>query len=905
MILTVSVVLLMIGAIAFVLCSSFFFQNKDSKGKIRYYVLGYGIGSLLWCLGYGLIGISYNVTLAEDVRKIGVVGTELFLVTELFLISEMSGAGKVTLWTFRVIGVILAITDIILYTPDKVNIFLRKHDGMTWYANPVYRSVKLFHIGCIIFFLVSLLAFYITWIRVNRLKRLRRFLLYIFISNIILIVFTLPDTFLPDMGYEAVSTSGIGAALCAIVVWYGATKLNTFDIRMGNLRDMMFDFVEAGVIVFDMDHELALINQYSKQLMGDQESSSYKLTDFFDIDDETCERIFDQAVDEIYAARLWNRAGTKAYSVRFNAVKDDYGDSFCYMCVFVDVTEEVEAVAKLEIASAAKTRFLAQMSHEIRTPINAVLGMNEMILRETDNGEIREYAENIDSAGNTLLTLINSILDFSKIEDGKMDIVPVTYDTASLINDLVNSISQRAETKGLAFELDIDETLPCRLIGDDVRFSQVIMNLLTNAVKYTEKGLVTFTMRTDHKTQDSVGIFVSVKDTGIGIKDADKNKLFISFERLDEVRNHNIEGTGLGMSIVTNLLEMMGSQLELKSTYGEGSDFYFVIEQKIADDVPIGDYEKRIRESHMNAGTDELINAPGAKVLLVDDNDMNLKVARNLLRLCGIRPDMASSGAETVEIMKNRTYDIVFLDHMMPGMDGVETLRCLKDQDLIPDTTKMIVLTANAVVGAKEQYLEAGFNDYLSKPIELKDLVEKLNMYLPGEAYAQISDDDEVMEFAASDNDDSDDDEIMEFAASGDNDTMGGSSNAIRKVSNSDPYDMNKLIRAGINVETGLNYCGNMEEFYYEMLSDYTASFDARMAELDKELADKNLGEYQIKVHALKSMSKSIGADNVYELALLMENAAKDGNEDYLVHNHAALKDEFRKTTDLIRSCKL
>ncbi|MCR5337767.1 MAG: response regulator [Lachnospiraceae bacterium] len=393
------------------------------------------------------------------------------------------------------------------------------------------------------------------------------------------------------------------------------------------------------------------------------------------------------------------------------------------------------AIEEAKNANEAKSEFLAQMSHEIRTPINAVLGMNEMILRESKDESILEYADSIDSAGNTLLSLINSILDFSKIEDGKMDIIPVKYDTAAFLNNLYQSVVQRAEAKGLIFIMDADETLPCTLFGDDVRVSQVIMNLLTNAVKYTEKGRVRLSVNVKDRDQKSVRIRVCVEDTGIGIKEEDKSRLFESFKRLDEIRNHSIEGTGLGISIVTNLLTMMGSMLEVESTYGKGSKFSFTIRQEIADPAPIGNYEQRLKEGGRRRKQDDVISSPDAKILVVDDNEMNLKVVRNLLKLNGIVPDLVNSGTETIERMKQKTYDIVFLDHMMPGMDGIETLHKLKEMNLVPSQTVIIALTANAVVGARENYLKEGFTDYLSKPIELGQLVEKLKAYLPKGLY--------------------------------------------------------------------------------------------------------------------------------------------------------------------------
>ena len=392
-----------------------------------------------------------------------------------------------------------------------------------------------------------------------------------------------------------------------------------------------------------------------------------------------------------------------------------------------------EQIRLADAANKAKSDFLANMSHEIRTPINAILGMNEMILHESQEPAIIEYSANIGNAGKTLLSLVNTILDFSKIEDGKMEIIPVSYDTASVINNLVHSIQERARDKGLELAVDVDESLPSVLWGDDIRISQVIMNLLTNAVKYTERGTVTFSVREQAREGDSIDLLVSVKDTGIGIREEDLHKLFQSFERIEEKRNRNIEGTGLGMAIVSRLLPMMGSQLEVSSVYGEGSEFSFTLRQKIVDERPIGNYAERLRAGAQQQAHQAGLLASGAKVLVVDDNEMNLKVAANLLKLVGIAPDLAGSGPDAIERIRETDYDVVFLDHMMPKMDGIETLQELRRQGLPHEGTRVIALTANAIVGAKETYLAAGFDDYLSKPIELSKLEAVLIRCLPEE----------------------------------------------------------------------------------------------------------------------------------------------------------------------------
>ena len=731
----ISCLLLIIGTVAGVCGISFFVRNQKATGRLRYYIFAYGICSAIWCIFFGLLGICDDLNLCYLLRKIADLGVVSFLIAETFLGADMCGLNEKTANFFKTLSIVLGVVDYLVYAQNKVNTFVRIGNYTSWIANPEGSLNRAIHSAYIAFTFIMLFSFAVVWYRKNRVKRLRRFLRLFIISNYLMLFFTLPDTFLPIMGKPAVATSGIGAALCAIVIWYGAAQLGSFDIRMGNLRDKLFDFMEVGVVALNTDKKIVLLNRYAENRMKYSDSSEKSIWDYTDISEADALALLDASVNEIQTIQLSNANRTKAYSIRLSAVKDNFDEVFCFLIVFVDVTEEVEAVTKYEIASRAKSRFLAQMSHEIRTPINAVLGMNEMILRESEDENILEYAGNIDSAGKTLLNLINSILDFSKIEDGKMEIVPVKYDTASLINDLYHSIIQRADAKGLEFVIDVDETLPCTLVGDDVRISQVIMNLLTNAVKYTEKGSVMLSIRATERNEGKVQLSVFVKDTGIGIRDDDMVKLFESFERLDEVRNHNIEGTGLGISIVKNLLDMMGSQLHVESEYGVGSVFSFVIQQEVFDETPIGDYKKRQKDSIAHKDKESVIQAPNARILVVDDNDMNLKVARNLLKLCGIRPEEAGSGAQTIELMRQNTYDIVFLDHMMPGMDGIETLQRVKEEKLVPGNTVMIALTANAVVGARETYLAAGFHDYLSKPIELRHLVEKLQEYLPERAY--------------------------------------------------------------------------------------------------------------------------------------------------------------------------
>jgi len=388
-------------------------------------------------------------------------------------------------------------------------------------------------------------------------------------------------------------------------------------------------------------------------------------------------------------------------------------------------------------ANEAKSSFLSNMSHEIRTPINAVLGMNEMVLRESSDPAVISYSESIRTAGNTLLGLINDILDFSKIEAGKMEIIPVDYDLATVFSDLVNMIQTRLDNKGLMLITDFDSKMPHLLYGDEVRIKQIITNILTNAAKYTEKGSVTFSATYEKipDEPDCVMLKIAVKDTGIGIKQEDMAKLFSKFERIEEERNRTIEGTGLGMSITQSLLAMMGSRLEVSSVYGEGSVFAFSLKQNVIKWDELGNYEEAHRSSIASRKKyHEKFTAPDAHILVVDDTVMNLLVFTSLLKSTQVKIDTAESGDDGILLTLKNKYDIIFLDHMMPNKDGIETLKEIMASDSNPNRdTPVVCLTANAISGAREKYIEAGFTDYLTKPIESAKLEEMICGYLPPE----------------------------------------------------------------------------------------------------------------------------------------------------------------------------
>ena len=525
-------------------------------------------------------------------------------------------------------------------------------------------------------------------------------------------------------------------------------------------------------------------------------------------------------------------------------------------------------------ANQAKSAFLANMSHEIRTPINAVLGMNEMILRESGDQSILEYAVNIKNAGSNLLEIVNEILDFSKIEAGKMEILPENYDISSLVFDLVNMLGARAKKKGLESIINADPTLPKTLYGDSVRIKQCVLNLLTNAVKYTKEGSVTFAINFEkiHDSTDKIMLTMSVKDTGIGIKDEDLEKLCSPFERIEEERNKTIEGTGLGMSIVTRLLSMMGTKLDIKSVYGKGSEFSFTLEQKVIDWTSVGDINEAYKKNAIKlAGYKEKLHAPKAHLLFVDDTEMNLEVIKGLLKKTGIKIDTALSGKETLKLITENTYDILFIDHRMPEMDGIETLHAMQslEGNLCKDKP-CIALTANAISGVRQMYLREGFTDYLSKPVAPEKLEELIRKYLPEDYIEEI----DPAESQAQENQAEEE-----------------KSNAfIEKL---------KLIE-DIDLDAALKNCVS-EELLESSVKKYHADIESRATELQELYDSEDWKLYCTKVHGLKTTSRIIGAMSLSSQAEHLEHCADGGDIAEIREKHAPFMQEFLAFKEKLR----
>ena len=516
-------------------------------------------------------------------------------------------------------------------------------------------------------------------------------------------------------------------------------------------------------------------------------------------------------------------------------------------------------------ANAAKAEFLANMSHEVRTPINAILGFNEMIMKETQESQTAEYAVNVKAAGTALISIINDIFDFTNMEASRLELSHSTYSTRELLQHMVTYADYNVGKKNLKLFTYIDENLPRELSGDAMRITQVLNNLISNAVKYTKKGFVAVTIKWEQITPDRGEMFVSVEDSGIGIRPEDMDKITEYFIRTDMKRNQHIQGLGLGLSIVTKILNLMNSTLQIKSEYEKGSEFSFRLMQDVVDPAPVGkvewrhDFQFLLQESRGRKFV-----APDAKILSVDDNAVNLDLFCGILKDTKVKIDTAMNGEEALELIRKNKYHIIFLDHMMPVMDGMKTLEIIKEERLCPETA-VIALTANAVGGMEKRYLGAGFHAYMTKPIEGKRLKDMVRRFLPQVLVVDAKDDEPVSKMVEQ--------KALEW----------------NKIAEKFPY---------LDVNIAKGFCSDDINFYLEVLESYVIHQQVEV--LEKSYANKDLDAYLVQIHALKSTSKSIGAMHMSEHARALEIAAKEKDMDYIRKNHVCVMAEYKELLERV-----
>lgn len=857
------------------ICGISYFMREKNAGALRYYMLVMGFFGALWSGGYGIMGFTETGEVAAVFRAVGLVGVAGFMMTEALMVAYMVELPK---WLFRAYAMIFgifAVVDLYFFIPDQ-HIFVRLNGRMCYYSTNSFG--RMVHNIFLAFVAVTMIAMAILWVHKEKPKRQSYYVRAAILANIAILFSIIPDTILPMLGKPSFPSSAYGMFLTYMITWFWATRFNAFSITVGNLSQYIYESANTAILIFDEYFRLVLANPYGQELLGIKKIENQKLMQLFQGTDAESGRIKDGILrDNKGVAELVSVHGAISCSLNFSLARDFHDDPYCIVCFVYDLTKEKNMLEEVVRANEAKSQFLANMSHEIRTPINGILGMDSVLLKECHDENLREYAKNIQSAGQSLLSIINDILDISKIESGKMEILTIRYQLFSVLNDCYNLTKIKLQNKPVSFIMQINEKLPSWLYGDEVRIRQIINNFLSNAVKYTKEGNITFELDFEEKTDEQILLVITVRDTGIGIKEEDLGKLFESFTRIEEKRNRNIEGTGLGLNLTKNLVNLMGGEVFAESTYGKGSCFTAKIPQKIADAKPMGDFGKRYQQYLSTSDDDKLsFLAPDAKILVVDDVTMNLKVVEGLLKATKIQIDTAVSGSECLECVKTTPYQMIFLDHMMPEMDGLETLEHMKNLADNPNAqTPVIMLTANAIVGAKEEYIEAGFTDYLTKPIRETELLEMILKYLPEEL---------VCENGGQGIEKSQDAQDMEQPEAG-----GEGAEPLQRLEQLE----------GLDVKTGLTYCMNEEDFYIEMLQEFLQADKA--SQLKHFLAEEDWDNYRTTVHALKSTSLTIGAAHLSGEAKALEMAAKEGNMDYIWSHHDGVMDEYKELTDHLK----
>ena len=857
------------------ICGISYFMREKNAGALRYYMLVMGFFGALWSGGYGIMGFTETGEVAAVFRAVGLVGVAGFMMTEALMIAYMVELPK---WLFRAYAMIFgifAVVDLYFFIPDQ-HTFVRLNGRMCYYSTNSFG--RMVHNIFLAFVAVTMIAMAILWVHKEKPKRQSYYVRAAILANIAILFSIIPDTILPMLGKPSFPSSAYGMFLTYMITWFWATRFNAFSITVGNLSQYIYESANTAILIFDEYFRLVLANPYGQELLGIKKIENQKLMQLFQGTDAEFGRIKDGILrDNKGVAELVSVHGAISCSLNFSLARDFHDDPYCIVCFVYDLTKEKNMLEEVVRANEAKSQFLANMSHEIRTPINGILGMDSVLLKECHDENLREYAKNIQSAGQSLLSIINDILDISKIESGKMEILTIRYQLFSVLNDCYNLTKIKLQNKPVSFIMQINEKLPSWLYGDEVRIRQIINNFLSNAVKYTKEGNITFELDFEEKTDEQILLVITVRDTGIGIKEEDLGKLFESFTRIEEKRNRNIEGTGLGLNLTKNLVNLMGGEVFAESTYGKGSCFTAKIPQKIADAKPMGDFGKRYQQYLSTSDDDKLsFLAPDAKILVVDDVTMNLKVVEGLLKATKIQIDTAVSGSECLECVKTTPYQMIFLDHMMPEMDGLETLEHMKNLADNPNAqTPVIMLTANAIVGAKEEYIEAGFTDYLTKPIRETELLEMILKYLPEEL---------VCENGGQGIEKSQDAQDMEQPEAG-----GEGAEPLQRLEQLE----------GLDVKTGLTYCMNEEDFYIEMLQEFLQADKA--SQLKHFLAEEDWDNYRTTVHALKSTSLTIGAAHLSGEAKALEMAAKEGNMDYIRSHHDGVMDEYKELTDHLK----
>ena len=833
------------------------------------------VSSAVWSLGFCFVLLQTEPEFAYHGRAIGMIGMFAYMMIGMTLICYLANPPGWLKWGaqgFAYLGVI-----IYPITIQKEQVTYELADfGMSYYFNSTIGN-HIYTVYCVIL-AVNMLAVVLYMIRHSDKKRYRMIGRKLLIAEIILVFGMVLDTIFPMIGKPAFPGSSLGQFLGLLMIYEAFSYLNRSRISLENISEFVYYSMSVPILVYDAEEKLKLVNRSAETFfgLGSNRMGERHLKQLFQVEEE----VF-RFSGEIRSVDATCRANDVFCNLAINKIYDDYNDIIGYIIVVSDLTERMKTVKALEKAikeadraNEAKSTFLANMSHEIRTPMHAIIGFSELVLKSEISDEIRQHVKDIQLASNNLLAIINDILDISKIESGKMEIVPTNYYTSALMKDVSLIISSQAERKGLDFIMNVDPTLPSWLYGDKVRIRGVLINILNNAIKYTKEGSVTFNVKVTLRTDIKVRIVFEIIDTGVGIKEEDQKNIFKSFEQLDRQVHYGVEGSGLGLAIANGYVKLMGGCIRVESKYGEGSKFSVTIEQKIMDAKPI-DKVFIHQEGSFKGEEIEEFTVKELSVLVVDDNKVNLRVAQGLLKSYGMQVDMADGGEEAVKMCLEKNYPIVFMDQMMPEIDGIVAMKEIRQKNPyygIGGEGKIIVLTADAIGGVKERLLAEGFDDYLGKPLNIKQLERVLLKLIPEDNLIR-------KERPTTENEEPPTEKELQIRQT------------ITTLESRLP---------GMDVELGMGRCGNEEGEYLQILKIAYEYGESRMKQLREFQAKKAYEDYGIKVHSLKSTALNIGAVEVSKMAQAQEEACREGRYSYIDENMETLLHSYALVLEAI-----
>ena len=711
-------------------------SGKNHKGNFLF--IGLALSSSLWGVCFGFIPVQKSADIAYLLRIIGLAVMFSYMVFVSFFIASLSCIDNVIARVVKLFS--LSCVFLYPFSIQRKNVnFINSSFGMSYIfedkiINTLYISY-CFIVAAALFYFEMNMCFNKKrkWIQVMG----RRFIY----CEIVIFIGTILDTILPLLGVSAFPGSSLTQSFGVLMIYFAFLFYKSNNISIDNMTEFVYYSFEEPLLIYNENEKLKVINKAAMEYFGiHPEYEDITLDQLFYVDKNILQTV--EGIIKIDADCIMKPSHCR---LCINRVLDKYKDIKGYIVIVDDFTDKVkvfeeleEAKRKADIANKAKSDFLTRMSHEIRTPLNTIIGMDEMVLRETNNKKVAEYGKHIKKAGEVLLAIIKDILDISKLEKGKLKLIEDEYNIMDILNDSIDMLYLFGNEKGIEVKVSIADNLPVVLYGDRLRIRQIVLNVSSNAMKYTQAGMVKFSVNYKKVDENNVKLSIEIEDTGRGIHKEDIDKLFVPYEHFDENENQTIEGTGLGLPIANDLVKLMGGNIEVKSQYGKGSKFIINILQKVVRWEEDGIKEEGPEQKNQG----RTFIAPDARVLVVDDMPANLLVANELLKRTQIKVDMAKRGADCLKMIEKKSYQIIFLDHMMPEMDGIELLKRIREfKDNPNSSVPIIVMTANAVLGSREMYLDAGFTDYISKPVYYEELERLITKYLPDGMYTYIDTD--------------------------------------------------------------------------------------------------------------------------------------------------------------------